>query len=228
MKRLLLLFLCLAPLTAFAVDDDLILVGVAVRTRPDFDGSNSRTTELIPVLRYYGKTLFARTTQGVLEGGARVEIVKDLHVGLQLGYEDGPRNKDPGASVGAHAEWDYKIGPTQGDLLVRYRQFVDSDRGAQMDVRGSIGVLDSGRALAAVFLQLTFANAENTRAYYGVDEPGLLYTNAGILGTYNLSRHWDAVGSLHMRWLSDDIVRTSPFVERKTGAYASAGIAYRF
>ena len=227
MKRLLLL-LCFVPLTAFAVDDDLILVGAAVRSRPDFDGSNSRTTELIPVLRYYGKTLFARTTQGILEGGARIEPVKDLHVGAQLAYEDGPRNHDPGASIGAHVEWDYTLGPAPGDLVVRYRQFLDSDRGAQLDVRGSIGVLGEGRALAAVFLQLTFANAENTRAYYGVDEPGLLFTNAGILGTYNLSRHWDAVGSFHVRWLSDDIVRTSPFVERKTGVYASAGIAYRF
>ena len=227
MRRLLLPLLFL-PLTAFAVDDDLILLGVGVRSRPEFDGSNKRTTELIPVVRYYGKTLFARTTQGILEGGARIEPVKDLHVGVQLAYEDGPRNKDPGASLGAHAEWDYKIGPTQGDVLVRYRQFLDSDRGAQMDVRGSIGVLNTGRALAAVFLQLTFANGENTRAYYGVDEPGLLFTTAGVLGTYNLSRHWDVVGSFHVRWLSDDIVRTSPFVERKTGVYASTGIAYRF
>jgi len=227
MKRWLLL-LCLVPLTALAVDDSLVLVGAGVRTRPEFDGSNKRKTELIPVLRYYGDTLFARTTQGILEGGARFEPLKDLHIGAQLAYEDGPLGKDPGASAGAHVEWDYKIGPAPGDLLVRYRQFLDSDRGAQLDVRGSIGVLGQGRAIAAVFLQFTFANAENNRTYYGVDDSGLLFTNAGILGTYNLSRHWDAVGSFHVRWLSSNIADNSPFVERKTGVYASAGIAYRF
>ncbi|HYX66159.1 MAG TPA: hypothetical protein VE935_18220, partial [Burkholderiales bacterium] len=54
-----------------AAQDDLKLVGAGVRTRPKVDGFSDRTTELVPVLRYFGQPWFVRTTQGILEGGLR-------------------------------------------------------------------------------------------------------------------------------------------------------------
>src|SRR5215510_5490874 len=97
--RALLFVLALLPCAAFA-DDDYTLIGLGVRTRPEFDGSNSRTVDVVPYLRYYGKTLFVRTTQGILEGGARMNIGQEFYAGVQLAYEAGPRDGDPGASLG--------------------------------------------------------------------------------------------------------------------------------
>src|SRR5262244_576969 len=69
--------------------EDYTLLGAAVRTRPAYDGSASQRTDLIPIVRYYGHPFFARTTQGVLEGGARGEIVSGLVYGAQIAYEAG-------------------------------------------------------------------------------------------------------------------------------------------
>src|SRR5258708_26053728 len=117
----------LVPLQAFAQSpppDDYTLLGVGVRSRPAYDGSASQTADLIPVVRYYGKPLFARTTQGILEGGARAEVAPGLALGAQIAYEAGRKKSEsgflrernvpdiaPGASVGVHAEWDTKLGP---------------------------------------------------------------------------------------------------------------------
>ncbi|MFL6573806.1 MAG: hypothetical protein ACJ8G4_18750, partial [Burkholderiales bacterium] len=52
-------------------EDPPTIIGAAIRSRPAYDGSSSQVTDLIPQLRYYGKLWFARTTQGILEGGIR-------------------------------------------------------------------------------------------------------------------------------------------------------------
>ena len=218
---------CMIPMIAFAQSEDYTLIGAGVRSRPEFDGSGSRTVDLIPVLRYYGKPWFARTTQGILEGGARTALEPGFDAGVQLAYEQGPRDRDPGASIGAHLELDRKLGPMPVNLLFRLRKHLDSDRGAQADLRATAGVYGDARASAGVFAQATWASAKYTQAYYGISDGGLLYTSLGALGSYDLSRQWVLVGSVEGRRLSDDVAR-SPIVERRSGYYASAGLAYRF
>lgn len=223
--RTLVILLCLAtaslPATA---QDDYTLLGAGVRSRPEFDGSRDRTIDLVPVVRYYGKPWFARSTQGILEGGARAPLGGGLVGGVQLAYEQGPRDTDPGASLGFHLEWDSKLGEAPVTLLGRLRHHLDSDRGDQLDLRATVGVHQSSRALAGVFAQVTFANTEYTRAYYGQSESGQLYTDFGLLGSYDMTKAWVLVGSLHARRLNGDIQG----VQKKTGTYASAGVAYKF
>src|SRR5260370_14549851 len=123
-------------------------IGAGVRGRRAYGGSAAQRTDLIPTVRYYGKPWFARTTQGILEGGVRTELVQGLNLGAQLAYEGGRLASEsdflrsnnvpdikPGASVGLHVEWDQKLGPVPVTLLARGRHFVDSDRGAQADLR---------------------------------------------------------------------------------------------
>ena len=107
--RWLLAFVLAMPVVTFA-KDDFTLIGAAVRTRPEFDGSSDRTIDVHPVLRYYGDRWFARTTQGLLEGGARWNVRQSLDVGAQLNYEQGPRDGSPDASLGLHAEIDRMMG----------------------------------------------------------------------------------------------------------------------
>lgn len=236
--------LALLPVAAAAqvvVPDEEILLGAGVRARPAYDGSGDQTVDLIPLVRYYGKPWFARTTQGVLEGGARVPIHREVDVGVQLAYEEGRKRSesdllkrlgvedlDPGVSLGVHAEWDTKIGPAPVSLLGRWRQHLDTDRGAQADLRLNVGVYGSRGILAALYAQSTWASAKSIRSFYLVDAgSGLLHTSLGALGSYDFNRHWLAFAGVQWRTLHGDTA-SSPLVEEKTSFYANAGLAYRF
>ncbi|HUL91255.1 MAG TPA: MipA/OmpV family protein [Burkholderiales bacterium] len=256
MRRLLAGILAFAPLAVAAQMQvpDYNWLGAGARTRPAYDGSAAHETELIPSVRYFGRPWFARTTQGVLEGGARVEVTPDLHFGAQLAYEVGRKSSEAvflasrnvpdikaGASAGVHAEWDYRLGPAPTTLLARARQFVDSDRGAQADLRYTVGVFGMGGVSAALFFQGTWANARSNQSYYGVTSDvaagtglpayapgsGLLFTTGGLLYAIDLGKTWMIIGNLEARRLQGAAAR-SPLVEQPTSRYASASLAYRF
>jgi outer membrane scaffolding protein for murein synthesis (MipA/OmpV family) len=220
MRALLLMFLAFP---AFAES----YLGAGVRNRPVYDGSDERTTDLIPVLRYYGEPWFARTTQGMLEGGVHLGFPSGLQGGLQLAYEQGPRDKDPGASVGIHLELDTFVWRAPLNALTRMRWHTDGDRGKQVDVRGTLGVYEGGGLRAGVFAQGTWSDEEHMQAYYGVRHAGLLYSSLGVLASYDVGRRWLAVASAERRRLADEPSR-SAFVRERTNAYFSAGLAYRF
>ena len=251
-----LLVLALAPVAAAAQMKvpDYNWLGAGVRTRPAYDGSAAHETELVPSVRYFGGPWFARTTQGVLEGGARIEVVRDLHIGAQIAYEAGRKSSeavflasrnvpdiDPGASAGVHAEWDRHLGPVPVTLLARVRQFADTDRGAQGDLRVTAGVYGRGALSAALFFQGTWASAKSNRSFYGVAPDvsastglpayapggGLLYTTGGLLYGIDLGKTWMIVGNLEARRLQGAAAR-SPLVEQPSSRYASASLAYRF
>ena len=235
--------LVLLPAAAAAqiiLPDEEILLGAGVRTRPAYDGSGNQTVDLIPLVRYYGKPWFARTTQGVLEGGARVPIHRDVDIGVQLAYEEGRKQSesdllkrlgvedlDPGVSLGVHAEWDTKVGPAPVSLLGRWRQHLDTDRGAQGDLRLNVGIYGGHGALLALYGQTTWASSKSVRSFYLVDGSGFLHTTLGALGSYDWSRHWLLFGGASWRRLHGDATR-SILVEEKTAVYANAGVAYRF
>ena len=88
---------------ALAFDPSTYL-GAAVRSHPEYNGSSDQGLMLIPLVRYYGPILFARTTQGFLEGGARAELVKGLAAGVQIAYEEenDRTGLDPSAPYGVH------------------------------------------------------------------------------------------------------------------------------
>jgi len=246
--------LLIAPLAALAQSTlpEYAWIGAGVRTRPAYDGSAAQRTDLIPTVRYYGHPWFVRTTQGILEGGARTELARGLNVGAQLAYEGGRlanesdflrSNKvpdiDPGASVGLHVEWDQKLGPVPVTLLARGRHFVDSERGAQADLRFTAVVFGGGAVTAAVFVQGTWANSKSNQSFYGITPAqstslpaytagsGPLFASGGLLWGVDLSRKWIVVGNLETRRLHGDAAR-SPLAERTSNHYASASLAYRF
>jgi outer membrane scaffolding protein for murein synthesis (MipA/OmpV family) len=232
-----------APLAALAqiAPEDYTLIGVAARSRPAYDGSKSQRTDFIPVLRYFGEPWFARTTQGLLEGGARWALAPELDAGVQVAYEEGRKASesdllrslgvpdiDPGASVGVHVEWDFKVGPAPVSLLGRVRQHIDSDRGAQADLRLNVGLHGSGGLIVGAYAQATWANAKSVESFYALShaDSGLLHTSLGLLGSYDLARHWSLVAGAQARRLHGDAVR-SPLVEQESSYYLNAGLAYR-
>jgi len=231
---------------------DIAWIGAGVRTRPAYDGSASQRLELIPTVRYFGKPWFARTTQGILEGGAQIELATDFHLGAQLAYEQGRAASEsgflrdhsvpdisPGASLGLHLEWDEHIGPMPITLLARGRQNLDRDRGAQVDLRFTAIFFGSARATTAALVQGTWASEKSAQTYYGVDPAqstglpafsagsGPLFVAIGLLGGVDLIRPWTLVWSLEERRLRGDAAK-SPLAERTSNFYASASLAYLF
>ena len=217
-------------------------IGAGVRSRPAYDGSASQVTELIPMLRYFGGPWFARTTQGILEGGARVNLTEAWALGAQLAYEPGRlksessflRDRDvpdlnPGASFGLHAELDGRLGPSPVNFLARARQHFDQDRGAQLDLRFTGGLYSGGGFKAGAYAQATLANAKALRSFYLTDSGsgGVLSTDLGLLATYDLSERWILFGTLHRTRLQGDAA-DSPIAERRFGNYASLSFAFRF
>ena len=244
----------IAPLAAFAELSNDSLLGPGLRSRPAYDGSASQRLELVPVVRYFGQPWFARSTQGVLEGGVRMELAPGLHAGAQLAYEPGRTTNESdflknhnvsginrGASVGLHVEWDHNFGPMPITLLVRSRQHTDSDLGAQADLRLSAGVYHSGRVAAGVFTQATWANAKSVGSFYGITPQqsaatglptynvgsGWIFGSVGLLWSIDLSQDWIVVGSMESRRLHEDAAH-SPLAERGANYYASVGLAYHF
>jgi len=242
------------PTLARAELSDETLLGPGLRSRPAYDGSASQHVELVPVVRYFGDLWFARSTQGVLEGGLRTELAPGLHAAAQLAYEAGRKTSESafltrlgapsigaGASIGAQLEWDHMIGPMPITLLVRGRQHLGTKRGAQADLRLSAGVFRSGRVSAGLFTQMIWANANSANALYGVSaqqaattglpafgaRSGLLSASVGVLGSVELSPAWVIVGSMDLRRLHGDAAR-SPWVEQASNHSASVGLAHRF
>lgn len=242
------------PPAAFAELSNDSLLGPGVRLRPAYDGSASQHLQFVPVVRYFGQPWFVRSTQGVLEGGARMELVPGLHGGAQLAYEPGRdvaeseflkrhnfSDINHGASLGAQLEWDHNFGSMPITLLARTRQHTNSDHGINADLRLSVGAYRNGRFGAGVFTQATWANAKAADTFYGITPQqsiitglpayapgsGLVFGSAGVLWSFDVNQNWVVVGNIEARRQLGDAA-SSPLVERVSNYYVSAGVAYRF
>lgn len=245
-----------APLTVCAEDTPAVttLLGAGIWSRPAYDGADTNHTVVIPVVRYYGKPWFARTTFGILEGGARAELLSGFTVGAQLAYEGGRDSSEsaflashnlptlaPSLSLGVHAELEKKVGPMPLIALLRYRQDVDSDRGAQTDLRLTAGLYGGAQLNAGIFIQTTWANAKSAQYYYGLTaqqaassglpafdaQGGALFNAAGFLWSLELDPRWMLLGSFEGRIVKGDAL-DSPLQQNDSNRYASIGLAYQF
>ena len=258
MKRTALVLFCVASsLSAMAFaqsTDDEKYIGGGARVRPAYEGADGNRVDPIPYLRLYGEHFFARTTQGILEGGWRTQPFGGVVFGAQLAYEEGRitddsaflsehrlEDLDPSASVGLHAEGDWKLGPVPLNALLRYRQDIDSDNGAQADLRVTAGVLDWNRVRAALFGQVTWGDGKSTQRYFGITPQqaatsglpaygagsGTRSVQVGLLGDVDLAKHWVGLWGITFQQLQGDAAN-SPLTQDRGNWYANAGAAYRF
>ena len=225
--RSLLICLLLAPLTAAALNEDVQFIGAGVYSHPKFDGSPVRHNDPIPQISYASGRWFARTTQGILEGGSRWNFGESAAAGAQLAYEDGPLGEHPGASLGVHAELEGSLGPAPVTSVFRIRQFLSNGKGWEADARVNIGVYEGHGFAAAVYGQATWASEKVFNSYYAVNDSGLLFAALGAYGGYELTPKWLLLGSVEERRLGSAAV-PSPYVERRSAFYGSLGVAYRF
>lgn len=205
------------------------LLGAALRSLPEYDGSPQQQSDLVPVIRYYGEPWFARTTQGVLEAGWRSELDRDFWAGAQLAYEPpfDPADIGAGVSAGLYLEWDRRFGRMPVTFLLRARQHLEADYGGQADLRVTAGIFSRWGLDAGAFGQATWGTESAVASRYGARDSGLLYVSYGLLASYDLGPRWLLVGGLELRQLYD-AARESPLAEKTSNTYASLGLAYRF
>jgi len=239
---------------AHAADPDPTLLGAGVRVRPAYEGARDSTIEAVPVVRFYRGPLFVRTTQGIFEGGAQFSVLPGLAIGAQLAYESGRRASESdflrsrgvpdlsaGASIGPLVEYDFRIGPAPVNLLARYRKHLDADRGAQADLRATVGVFEGHGLTAGVFAQSTWHDTRAARSMFGVSSSiasssglpafdatsGQRAVSFGVLGGYQIARHWTLTGGAEVTRLQGGAA-ASPLTERRGGTLVSLGLAYRY
>jgi outer membrane scaffolding protein for murein synthesis (MipA/OmpV family) len=234
--------------------DDEKYIGVGARLRPAYDGADTSRVDAIPYLRLYGEHFFARTTQGILEGGWRSQPFSGITFGAQLSYEEGRKadestflsnhhfdDLDPSVAIGVHAEGDWNLGPVPVNALVRLRKDVDSDNGANVDLRTTAGILDWHGVRAGAFGQLTWSDGKSTRRFYGITPSqaaatglaaydagaGARFVQFGLLGDVDIAKHWIGLWGMTWQRLQGDAAN-SPVTQERNNWYANAGIAYRF
>lgn len=250
---ILVLSLLVAPGARAELSDDAWL-GPGLRLQPAYDGSATQRFQLVPVVRYLGDPWFVRSTQDVLEAGARVEVVPGLRLGGQVAYEPGRKAQespflashhvsdvDRGASFGAQCEWDHTFGRVPVTVVTRLRQHADLERGLQADVRVSAGILRRGPLGAGVYIESIWASAKSVDRFYGISpaqapvtglpvfvgSAGWLTGVYGIGARLDLSHEWVAVAAAESHQLLGAATR-SPLVERADNYYLTLGFAYRF
>ena len=234
--------------------DDEKYIGGGARVRPAYEGADSSRVDPIPYLRLYGEHFFARTTQGILEGGWRTQAIGGVVFGAQVAYEEGRfanesaflsghhlEDLKPSASLGLHAEGDWKLGPVPLNVLLRYRHDIDSDNGAQTDLRMTAGILDWNRVRAAVFGQATWGDGKSTQRHFGITPQqaaasglpaygagaGTRCVQLGLLGDVDVAKHWVGLWGITYLQLQGDAA-DSPLTRERNNWYANAGVAYRF
>lgn len=232
------------------------LLGAAVISEPAYDGSRSTNLSVIPVLMYTTGPWFARTTEGILEGGIKKELISDLNFGIQVAYEDGRErrdagflkahnvpNIDPSLSVGGFVQYEKDTGLVPIDILARYRKDIDSSRGDQLDLRVTAGIYggEGKRFNAEVYAQSTWASSKAMQTYYGLTDAeamrtglpafkpgsGHLSNQIGLWGSYNLAPHWLLLGNVERHQLEGS-ARNSPLTEVRYNNYVSIGLAYEY
>ena len=246
--------LSLCSLASAQSTDDEKYIGIGARVRPAYEGANSSRGGVIPYLRLYGEHFFARTTQGILEGGWRSQPFSGVVFGAQLAYEEGRITDDsaflsahhfddlkPSVSLGLHAEGDWQLGSVPLNALLRYRQDIDSDNGAQVDLRMTVGILDWHGVRAGLFGQATWGDGKSMQRYFGVTPQqaaatgfpafdagaGTRSMQAGLLGDVDLAKHWIGLWGVTYQQLQGDAA-DSPLTQDRNNWYANAGVAYRF
>jgi outer membrane scaffolding protein for murein synthesis (MipA/OmpV family) len=246
----------LAAIAQTAETPDATLLGGGVTYEPAYDGSRSSKAGFVPIISYSGDPWFARTTEGILEGGVRTELATGLHLGLQLAYEEG-RNTDDSdflkrhhvatldssASFGGFLQYETDIGPAPIDLLARYRKDVDDERGSQFDLSATVGVYggDNKPLNIEVYAQTTWADAKSLRTFYGqtaaqsavtglatyTPSSGFLNNQIGIYVAYNLTPKWLLIANAEEHQLLN-AAKNSPLSEVQYNNTVTLGIGYLF
>ena len=229
-------------------------IGLGLKREPAYDGARGGAWQAVPIVRYEGRHVFARTSQGFPEAGAFIQPLSSVRLGVSLSLTDGRKVSDAGlprvrgiedlgqtTSLGPFFELRTQAGPVPLEVTARWREALRSGRGAEADMRLAFGLYGSAEVRLQGYGQLTWADADALASAYGISAAqsaasglaayrpgsGLRHASFGLRGQWDLRQHWAVVGALEHRRLSDRVT-DSPLVASKTAGTATVGLVYRF
>lgn len=235
---------------------DPSIIGFGFQSSPAYIGSNSNKINVVPILSISNNDRFIQTTEGILETGFKHDFFDNYSMGVQLAYEEGRFKKDAtflkknhlkdifsSASYGVFLQYENEIARIPIDVLLRYRKDIDTHRGSQFDIRGTVGIYggESKRLNAELFAQTTYANQNSSQYYYGISQEqssistlnvydnkaGFLSSQIGLWASYDITPKWLLVGDIEIEKLLGG-ARNSPLTKNISNTSMSIGLAFKY
>jgi outer membrane protein len=231
-----------------------VVVGLAARDAPVYDGSKKTKVSPFPYLDIHGifhDRVFISDIRGV---GFNLYTDEAFKAGLAVNYgggrtsSDSPRLQglpDIKNSVTTAGFVTYSIKPFAFEL--RLERQLGSNPATEASIRASFAFAPTPRWHLSVGSQLTWQDSKWNEKFYGVtvaeaqaaQKLGNLLTpyeaksglgTVGITGTsvYALTEHWGLVSRLGFRDLVGSQVKNSPLTERNFGVDFALGAIYKF
>ena len=231
-----------------------IVVGLAARDAPVYDGSKTTKVSPFPYVDIHGlfhDRVFISDVRGI---GFNVVDLGAFRAGMSVNYvggrtsSDAPRLQglpDIGGAAAVGAFMTYSVKPFAFELKVN-REF-GSQPGTEAQFGASVGMAPAPRWHVSVGTQVNWHDAKFNQKYFGVTaaeaaqataEGNVMpaYTPGSGLGTvgltstsvYAMTEHWGLVTRLGLRDLIGSAEKNSPLTQRNFGVDFALGAIYKF
>jgi outer membrane protein len=231
-----------------------IVVGLAARDAPVYDGSNKSKVSPFPYIDIHGlfhDRVFISDIRGF---GVNIVDLGAFRAGTSFNYGGGRTSSDsprlrglPNISAAAAVAgfMTYSLKPFAVELKVTRE--LGSQPGTEVQLGASLGMAPTPRWHVSVGTQLNWHDSKFNQKYFGVTAAeaaqatasgNLLtaYAPRSSLGTvgmtatsvYALTEHWGLVTRLGFRDLIGSAVKDSPLTERTFGVDFAIGAIYKF
>jgi outer membrane protein len=231
-----------------------IVIGLAARVAPVYDGSKTTKTSPFPYVDIHGlfhDRVFISDIRGI---GFNVVDLGAFRAGMSLNYVGGRTSKDAprlqglpdiGGAAAAGAFMTYSVKPFAFEFKVN-REF-GSQPGTEVQLGASVGLAPTPRWHVSFGTQVNWHDSKFNQKYFGVTvaeaaqatavgntmsayTPGSGLGTVGLTSTsvYALTEHWGFVTRLGLRDLIGSAEKNSPLTQRTFGVDFAVGAIYKF
>jgi outer membrane protein len=231
-----------------------IVVGLAARVAPVYDGSNKNKVSPFPYIDIHGlfhDRVFISDIRGL---GVNIVDLGAFRAGMSINYgggrtsSDDPRLRglpDISSALAVGGFMTYSLKPVAFELKVQ-REF-GSQPATEVQLGASVGMAPTPRWHVSVGTQLNWHDSKFNQKYFGVTaaeaaqattEGNLLtaYAPKSSLGTvgmtatsvYAMTEHWGLVTRLGFRDIIGSAEKDSPLTQRTFGVDFALGAIYKF
>jgi outer membrane protein len=231
-----------------------IVVGLAAREAPVYDGSKKNKVSPFPYIDIHGlfhDRVFISDIRGI---GVNIVDLGAFRAGMSFNYGGGRKSSDsprlqglPDISSAAAVSgfMTYSVKPFAFEVKVQRE--LGSQPGTEVQLGASVGMAPTPRWHASVGAQLNWHDSKFNQKYFGVTpaeaaqasasgnlltayDPKSSLGTVGMTATsvYAMTEHWGFVTRLGFRDLIGSAEKNSPLTERTFGVDFALGAIYKF
>jgi outer membrane protein len=235
-------------------DKTSIVVGLAARDQPVYDGSKKSKVRPVPYVDIHGlfhDRVFISDIRGI---GVNVVDLGAFRTGMRVNYGGGRTSSDsprlPGlpdikAAAGVSTFMSYSLKPFAFELSVQRE--LGSQPATEVQLGTSVAMAPTPRWHVSVGAQLNWHDSKYNQKYFGLTPteaaqatasgnlltayaPKSSFGTIGMTATsvYAMTEHWGLVARLGFRDLIGSAEKNSPLTERTSGMDYALGAIYKF